>query len=93
MKALAAKAQSKLTSPGELYDFLDSATKSLTTDNDLAGLKPLYDLASTVKDIPSDRLTFVTVPNYYREADVPTDHANVIWQNPQAGTCSSIQAC
>ncbi len=85
MKALAAKAQSKLTSPGDLYDFLDSATKSLTTDNDLAGLKPLYDLASTVKDIPSDRLTFVTVPNYYREADVPTDHANVIWQYPQAG--------
>ncbi|MEU5009293.1 LCP family protein [Streptomyces sp. NPDC021749] len=85
MKALAAKAQSKLTSPGDLYGFLDSATKSLTTDTELAGLKPLYDLASTVKDIPTDRLTFLTVPNYYREADVPTDHANVIWQYPEAG--------
>ncbi|MGW7577723.1 LCP family protein [Streptomyces sp. NPDC054765] len=85
MKALAAKAQSKLTSPGELYDFLDSATKSLTTDKDLAGLKPLYDLAATVKDIPADRLTFLTVPNYYRESDVPTDKANVVWQYPQAG--------
>ncbi|GES31693.1 hypothetical protein San01_41800 [Streptomyces angustmyceticus] len=85
MKALAARAQSKLTSPGELYDFLDSATKSITTDKDLAGLKPLYDLASTVKDIPTDRLTFLTVPNYYREADVPTDKANVVWQYPQAG--------
>ncbi|MFD8543706.1 LCP family protein [Streptomyces sp. NPDC059649] len=85
MKALAAKAQSKLTSPGDLYDFLDSATKSLTTDKDLAGLKPLYDLAATVKDIPTDRLTFLTVPNYSREADVPTDHANVIWQYPEAG--------
>ncbi|MGF6943765.1 LCP family protein required for cell wall assembly [Streptomyces auratus] len=84
MKALGAKAQSKLTSPGELYDFLDSATKSLTTDKGLDGIKPLYDLASTVKDIPSDRLTFVTVPNYYREADVPTDKANVVWQYPQA---------
>ncbi|GAU66546.1 putative LytR family transcriptional regulator [Streptomyces sp. NBRC 110611] len=84
MKALAAKAQSKLTSPGDLYGFLDSATKSLTTDKELAGLKPLYDLASTVKDIPSDRLTFLTVPNYPREADVPTDKANVVWQYPQA---------
>ncbi|GGN38043.1 hypothetical protein GCM10012285_13520 [Streptomyces kronopolitis] len=84
MKALGAKAQAKLTSPGELYDFLDSATKSLTTDKDLAGLKPLYDLAATVKDIPADRLTFVTVPNYYRESDVPTDKANVVWQYPQA---------
>ncbi|MFJ8675443.1 LCP family protein [Streptomyces sp. NPDC093589] len=85
MKALATKAQSKLTSPGDLYDFLDSATKSITTDKDLAGLKPLYDLAATVKDIPTDRLTFLTVPNYGREADVPTDKANVVWQYPQAG--------
>ncbi|MFF8309457.1 LCP family protein [Streptomyces lydicus] len=84
MKALGAKAQEKLTSPGELYDFLDSATRSITTDNDLAGLKQLYDLAATVKDIPSDRLTFLTVPNYYRQADVPTDKANVVWQYPQA---------
>ncbi|AOP50886.1 LCP family protein [Streptomyces lydicus] len=84
MKALGKKAQEKLTSPGELYDFLDSATKSITTDTELAGLKPLYDLASTVKDIPSDRLTFLTVPNYYRQADVPTDKANVVWQYPQA---------
>ncbi|MEV5593269.1 LCP family protein [Streptomyces sp. NPDC052496] len=85
MKALGAKAQSKLTSPGALYEFLDSATKSITTDNELAGVKPLSELASTVKDIPSDRLTFLTVPNYPREADVPTDKANVVWQYPQAG--------
>ncbi|MCB5908634.1 LCP family protein [Streptomyces pinistramenti] len=85
MKAIATKAQSKLTSPGDLYGFLDSATKSITTDRDLEGLKPLYDLAATVKDIPTDRLTFLTVPNYPREADIPTDKANVIWQYPQAG--------
>ncbi|MGG7568881.1 LCP family protein [Streptomyces sirii] len=84
MKTLAAKAQSKLTNPGVLYDFLDSATKSITTDKYLAGLKPLYDLAAIVKDIPTDRLTFLTVPNYSREADVPTDKANVVWQYPQA---------
>ncbi|MFM9493627.1 LCP family protein [Streptomyces galilaeus] len=84
MEALAAKAKSKLTSPTSLYDFLQSATKSLTTDKDLAGIDPLYDLASELKGIPSDRLTFLTVPNYPREADVTADKANIVWQYPQA---------
>ncbi|MFJ5226824.1 LCP family protein [Streptomyces sp. NPDC088400] len=85
MEALAAKAQQKLASPNALYGFLDSATKSLTTDKALAGIKPLSGLASEVKGIPRDRLTFLTVPNYSRQADVPTDQANVVWQYPQAG--------
>jgi LCP family protein required for cell wall assembly len=84
MDALAEKAQAKLTSPNALYGFLRSATKSLTTDPDMAGIKPLYRLASELKAIPSDRLTFLTVPNYPREADVATDRANVVWQYPQA---------
>ncbi|MFJ5778987.1 LCP family protein [Streptomyces sp. NPDC093094] len=84
MQALAAKAQSKLTSPKALYGFLDSATGSLTTDKDIAGIRPLYGLASELKGIPQDRLTFLTVPNYPREADVPSDRANVVWQYPQA---------
>ncbi|MEU5179337.1 LCP family protein [Streptomyces longwoodensis] len=84
MDALAKKAKSKLTSPNALYGFLQSATKSLTTDPDLAGIQPLYGLADELKGVPSDRLAFLTVPNYPREADVPTDKANVVWQYPQA---------
>ncbi|MER5551560.1 LCP family protein [Streptomyces sp. NPDC002793] len=84
MQALAAKAQQKLTDPTALYDFLDSVTKSLTTDERLAGIKPLTGLANEIKSIPSDRLTFLTVPNYGRVADVPSDTANVVWQYPQA---------
>lgn len=84
MDALAGKARQKLNSPTALYDFLDAATKSLTTDKALAGIKPLSGLASEIKDIPSDRLTFLTVPNYGRVADVPSDKANVVWQYPQA---------
>ncbi|GAA2440403.1 LCP family protein [Streptomyces glaucus] len=84
MQALAEKAQSKLASPNALYGFLESATESLTTDKDLAGIRPLYGLASDLKGVPRDRLTFLTVPNYPREADVPADKANVMWQYPQA---------
>ncbi|MFJ2558537.1 MULTISPECIES: LCP family protein [unclassified Streptomyces] len=92
MEAVAAKAQEKLTSPGALYGFLDSATKSLTTDKELAGIKPLTSLANEIKAVPSDRLTFLTVPNYPREADVPTDKANVVWQYPQAGNLFTAMA-
>ncbi|MFF3502304.1 LCP family protein [Streptomyces sp. NPDC003247] len=84
MNALVKKAKSKLTSPNALYGFLRSATESLTTDPDLAGIQPIYALANELKGIPTDRLSFLTVPNYPREADVPTDKANVVWQYPQA---------
>nr|WP_229910744.1 LCP family protein [Streptomyces aurantiogriseus] len=84
MNALVKKAKDKLTSPDSLYGFLQSGTKSLTTDPDLAGIKPIYALANELKGIPSERLAFLTVPNYPREADVPSDLANVVWQYPQA---------
>ncbi|MCQ9185873.1 LCP family protein [Streptomyces sp. IBSBF 2953] len=84
MDALAKKAKSKLGSPDAMYGFLKSITSSLTADHDMAGLQPLYGLADELKGIPSDRLGFLTVPNYGRVADQPTDKANVVWQYPQA---------
>ncbi|MEV7085965.1 LCP family protein [Streptomyces sp. NPDC093085] len=92
MEAVAAKAKEKLTSPNAMYGFLDSATKSLTTDKELAGIKELTALANEIKEIPGDRLTFLTVPNYPREADVPTDKANVVWQYPYAGNLFTAMA-
>lgn len=86
MSALAEKAKSKMTDPVALYKLLQSLTKSLTTDDELADAKSLTDLASELKGVPEDRLTFLTVPSYPREADVPTDKANVVWQYPQAAT-------
>ncbi|GAB1332232.1 LCP family protein [Streptomyces sennicomposti] len=84
MQSLADRAKSKLYSPTAMYGFLDSATGSLTTDPDLAGIKPLYSLADSVKGIATNRISFLTVPNYPRERDVPTDKANVTWQQPAA---------
>ncbi|MEU1088234.1 LCP family protein [Streptomyces sp. NPDC005892] len=84
MKSLAARAKSKLYSPTALYGFLDSATKSLTADPELADIKPLTSLAGSLKGMATDRISFLTVPNYPRELDVPTDEANVTWQQPAA---------
>ncbi|MFC4508391.1 MULTISPECIES: LCP family protein [Streptomyces] len=84
MDAMAKKAKSKLTDADAMYGFLKSVTKSLTADPGLAGLEPLYGLANELKGIDSDRLNFFTVPNYGREADDPSDRANVVWQYPQA---------
>ncbi|WP_438947912.1 LCP family protein [Streptomyces durbertensis] len=84
MSSLAKKAQSKLGDPKALFDFMEAFTSSLTTDRELAGVRPLYDLARSVQGIPTNRLTFLTVPNYPRERDVPSDRANVVWQYPQA---------
>ncbi|WP_240045866.1 LCP family protein [Streptomyces sp. L-9-10] len=84
MRALATKARAQLYQPRALYGFLDSATESLTTDPELAGLKPLYDLASGIKRMPTERITFLTVPHYPRARDVPGDTANVVWNPPAA---------
>ncbi|WP_424217416.1 LCP family protein (plasmid) [Streptomyces sp. BI20] len=86
MGALAARAKERLTSPGDVYGFMSAATKSVTTDSALAGLGPLYGLAKELQDIPKEKLYFVTVPNYPREADVPSDKANISWQYPQTRT-------
>ncbi|MEV6421075.1 LCP family protein [Streptomyces sp. NPDC051662] len=84
MRALAAKARAQLYQPRALYGFLDAATESLTTDPELAGLEPLYNLASGIKRMPAERITFLTVPNYPRARDVPGDTANVVWHPPAA---------
>lgn len=84
MESLARRAKDKLYSPTALYGFLDAATKSLTTDKELADLKTLTDLATQLKGIPAERIAFVTVPNYPRERDLPSDKANVTWQQPAA---------
>ncbi|MEU8889554.1 LCP family protein [Streptomyces sp. NPDC048442] len=51
-----------LLNPTKLYPVLDAATKSLTTDPGLASLRDLYDLASGMRDVPSEKVQFLTVP-------------------------------
>ncbi|WP_436738574.1 LCP family protein [Streptomyces sp. BBFR102] len=62
--ALVAKVQSNgvLLNPGKLYPLLDAATSSLTTDPAIASLVDLYDLARSMRNIPTEEVRFLTVP-------------------------------
>jgi hypothetical protein len=52
-----------LLRPDRLLRFLDSATKSLTTDPELGSLNALRKLAQDVQGLDTKDVTFVTVPN------------------------------
>ncbi|MET8827716.1 LCP family protein [Streptomyces sp. NPDC004610] len=51
-----------LLNPAKLYPVLDAATSSLTTDPGLASLRSLYALVRGLRDIPTERVQFLTVP-------------------------------
>jgi LCP family protein required for cell wall assembly len=85
MSSLIHRVKSKLLNPIAIYQFLDAATKSLTIDTKLGGVTGLYDLASSLRNLPSSKVAFFTLPNYPRSQVVPTDTANVLWTQPQDG--------
>ncbi|MYV51444.1 LCP family protein [Streptomyces sp. SID3212] len=62
--ALFKKVQSNgvLLNPTRLYPVLDAATKSVTTDPGLNSLKDLYDLARSMRDVPTEKVQFLTAP-------------------------------
>ncbi|MER5360223.1 LCP family protein [Streptomyces sp. NPDC002785] len=62
--ALVNKVQSNgvLLNPTRLYPVLDAATKALTTDPGLDSLKDLYELVRGLRDVPTDKVQFLTVP-------------------------------
>lgn len=51
-----------LANPVRLFNFLDAATESLTTDPGLADLRRMVSLGSSLKDIGMDQIQFITVP-------------------------------
>ncbi|KOU45423.1 LytR family transcriptional regulator [Streptomyces sp. WM4235] len=51
-----------LLNPTRLYPVLNAATSSVTTDPGLASLRGLYELVRGVRNIPTEHITFLTVP-------------------------------
>lgn len=64
-----------LANPVKLYNFLDAATASLTTDEELASLKELAGLANQVRGIGLENIQFLTVPWQWW----PEDRNRVVW--------------
>ncbi|APY91023.1 LytR family transcriptional regulator [Streptomyces alfalfae] len=62
-----------LLNPGKLYPVLDAATSSLTTDPALASLRGLYELVRGMRDIPTERVQFLTVPRKSYTYDMNRD--------------------
>ncbi|MFJ7999995.1 LCP family protein [Streptomyces sp. NPDC096310] len=62
--ALFKKVQSNgvLLNPTRLYPVLDAVTKSITTDAGLNSLSDLYDLAGSMRGVPTEKVQFLTVP-------------------------------
>lgn len=74
------RGQASFTDIGNLYAIADAATKSLQVDDGLAGVTNLLSLFSTMNKVPTDRVTFVTMP----WGQDPSDVNRVIWDEPQA---------
>jgi LCP family protein required for cell wall assembly len=68
-----------LANPFRLYNFLEAATKSLTTDPQFGHLNTLASLGLSLKHIGLDRVRFITVP----WEPWPQDPNRIVWK-PQA---------
>ncbi|MER5550096.1 LCP family protein [Streptomyces sp. NPDC002793] len=73
--ALVNKMQSNgvLLNPTRLYPVLDAATKSLTTDPGLDSLRDLYDLVRGMRNVPTEKVQFLTVPRRAYHANANRD--------------------
>lgn len=69
-----------LTNPVALYDFLDAATGSVTTDTGLGSIRAMASLAARVREIGLNRIDFLTVPY----ESYPPNPNRLQWAQPQA---------
>ena len=83
MSSLVDRVKSRLLNPVAIYHFLDAATKSLTIDSGLGGIRGLYDLVASLKSLPPSQVTFFTLPTYPRSYVDPADTADVMWTQPE----------
>ncbi|MGB7982042.1 MAG: LCP family protein [Candidatus Nanopelagicales bacterium] len=69
-----------LFNPVDLYQFLDAATSSLTTDPGLGSIRALASVAVRARDVGLSEIGFLTVP----VEDWPPDPNRVQWVQPEA---------
>jgi LCP family protein required for cell wall assembly len=89
LSAMVQEATSKglLLRPDKLFRFLDAATKSLTTDDQL-NLNAMREVAQSVVGLKTSQVKFVTVPL----EDYPADKNRVQWSSAADALWKSIRA-
>ncbi|MFJ2619847.1 LCP family protein [Glutamicibacter sp. NPDC087344] len=91
MSAIVQRATSKevLSRPDRLYSFLDATTSSMTVDRGLSSIADLTSLAARVQAVPTDQITFMTMPNQPAPENpnrvVPSEDAYVIFDRIAQG--------
>jgi LCP family protein required for cell wall assembly len=74
------RSEASFTDITNLYTIADAATKSLQVDDGLAGVTNLLSMFNTMNKVPTNRVTFVTMP---WELD-PSNTNRVIWNESVA---------
>ena len=91
MSAIVQRATSKevLARPDRLYSFLDATTSSMTVDPQLSSLQDLASLAARIKEVPTDKIVFMTMPNQPAPSNanrvVPAPDATLIFDRIKQG--------
>jgi LCP family protein required for cell wall assembly len=79
------RSQASFTDLGNLYTIANAATKSMQVDDGLAGVTNLISLFNTMNKVPTNRVTFVTMP----WGQDPENANRVVASQPEAQTMFS----
>ncbi|MDX3532168.1 LCP family protein [Streptomyces sp. ID05-39B] len=78
------RSEAKLTNPNGLRKLAEAATRAITVDDGLDSIKKMYDLATELQKVPTERITMTTMPNRYDTVQtgrvVPTEDAGKLFR-------------
>jgi LCP family protein required for cell wall assembly len=78
------RSEAKLSNPNSLRKLAEAATQAITVDDGLDSIKKMYDLATELQKVPTERITMTTMPNRYDTIQtgrvVPTDDATKLFR-------------
>ncbi|MFZ4893658.1 LCP family protein [Plantibacter sp. Mn2098] len=87
------KSGETLSNPVKLYSIARAALKNVTLSESLANIDTMVSIASALKDIPLDRVSFVQIPtDQSGDGVVATDDASLIWQALQNDQAINLTA-
>jgi LCP family protein required for cell wall assembly len=75
------RSEARLSNPNALRRLAEAATEAITVDDGLDSIKKMYDLATELQKVPTERITMTTMPNRYVGSRVePTEDAQQLFR-------------